>query len=65
MADITSTQLAKIVGCTPSAICMERHRGRLQGGEKRPGVRGVVFPKTEVIKWLRYKCLSHLIEKLP
>jgi hypothetical protein len=65
MADITSAQLAKIVGCSVGNIRAEKATGRLSGGEKRPGVRGWVFPKKEVITWLRYKCLAHLIDKLP
>lgn len=65
MADVSSHQLAKLTDRTSAFIVKERKLGRLNGGEKRPGVRGWVFPKTEVIKWLRYKCLAHLIDKLP
>lgn len=65
MADITSVQLAKLTGYSGDTILNERKVGRLRGGEKRPGVQGWVFPKKEVITWLRYKCLSHLIDKLP
>ena len=64
MAEITGTQLAKLTGYTKTTILRERKAGRLQG-EKRPGVRSIVYDKRAVITWLRYKCLSHLIDTLP
>lgn len=64
MADITSVQLAKLTGYSPRTIRHEQKEGRLSG-VKRQGVRGRVHDKKSVIAWLRYKCLSHLIDKLP
>ena len=64
MAEVTSSQLARITGLSMRTLSRERSAGRLAGA-KREGVAGFIYDKKSVITWLRYKCLSHLIDKLP